>query len=425
MARGLNPDLRINSDRLWASLEDLAKVGAYFDVTAGLEGVRRLALSDSDADARRLVVSWFKDADLEVRVDRIGNTFARRRGTDNHLSAVVIGSHVDTVASGGAFDGSLGVLGGLEVVRTLNDAGVSTTRPIEIAFFTNEEGARFATGMLGSSVAAGRIPLEDALLLRDRDGTMVKEELQRYQLAGQEDVPIQPPFAYLECHIEQGPILKQSDVHIGIPYGVQGISWLEITVTGRAAHAGTTPIDLRRDAGLAASYVNVRLQEMMGGGQYGELRATMGRLDLDPNVTNVVPASAVFTIDLRNPSDEALGRAERDLLSFLDELKERLRIEYSVQNTARTTFVGFSSEIQEVFQREAETLGLTHMSLVSGAGHDAQEMAAICPTGMIFVPGEFDGISHNPREYSEPTSCSNGVNVLLHSAIALSELFEI
>lgn len=411
----------IDGERLWASIRQLAQIGAYEDERTGLTGVNRLALTDADAEGRRLVKRWFEEAGLEVRVDRIGNCYGRREGERGDAPAVMSGSHIDSVPTGGAFDGALGVLGALECVRRMNDEGITTPHPIEIAFFTDEEGARFGTDMLGSAVACGRIPLEQAYGLRDRAGHSVREELARIGFLGEAPERVAPPRAYVEVHIEQGPVLSRAEMDLGVVTGVQAISWQRLTIDGKAAHAGTTPMTLRRDAGLAAAKINLRLHEMIASGDYGpDMRATMGRVDLKPGRVNIVPAECVCTVDLRNPDDESMQRAERDLRAYLRQVEEELGVTIAAEQTARTASVCFDAEVQEVIGRKMEAAALTHMSLVSGAGHDAQEFAAIAPAAMIFVPGENDGISHNPAELSTKEACTRGVQILLATLLELA-----
>ncbi len=276
--------VRINHDRLWASLMELKEIGAYDDEATRLRGVRRLALTDADALARRRCLEWMLEAGLEV--DRIGNVYATRPGRDRFLPCVLMGSHIDTVATGGAFDGTLGVLGGIEVMPTLNDAGIETLRDIEVGFFTEEEGVRFGTDMLGSAVTAGRIPLEHANKLTDEDGKTVKEELIRIGFHRDAHERRPTPHAYIECHIEQGPILADAGVDIGIVEGVQSISWQRLTIRGEAAHAGTTPIESRHDAGLVAASVVVEARRMCDSGDFGQLRAAVGNFDIGAGQTN-------------------------------------------------------------------------------------------------------------------------------------------
>ncbi|MET8976949.1 Zn-dependent hydrolase [Streptomyces sp. NPDC004539] len=411
----------IDADRLWHSLTTLAEIGAYDDERTGLRGVNRLALTDADAAARRQVAAWMEDAGLAVRVDRMGNIYGRREGTDPTAAPVLTGSHIDSVATAGAFDGCLGVLGGIEVVRTLNERGIRTERPIEVAVFTEEEGVRFGTDMLGSAVAAGRLTLEYAHALTDRDGRTLGAELARTGWAGDTDARLDPPYAYVECHIEQGPVLAEHGVPVGVVTGVQGISWQEITVHGRAAHAGTTPTHLRADAGLAAAQVILFLRELVDSGEYGELRATVGHLVVHPDLTNIVPARAEMTVDLRNPDDAQMARAEAALAAYLRELEgSRAGLTFSTRRMAKTAYVAFDEGVQKTIAEAADEHGLAHLSLLSGAGHDAQEIAALCPTAMIFVRGEYDGISHNPREYSTPEACAQGVDVLATTLLRLA-----
>jgi N-carbamoyl-L-amino-acid hydrolase len=392
---------------------ELAQIGAYDDERTGLRGVNRLTLTDDEAAGRRLVISWMHDAGLDVRIDPMGNVFGRREGSDPAAAPVLMGSHIDTVATAGAFDGCLGVLGGLEVLRSFDEQGIVTTHPVEVAFFTEEEGVRFGVDMLGSAVAAGRVDLATAHALTDRDGVTLGGELARHGFDGAGPALLDPPHAYVECHIEQGPILAAAGVDIGVVTGVQGISWQEVTVLGRAAHAGTTPTELRVDAGLAAAHVVVALREMADSGEFGELRATVGEMRFAPGLTNIVPTCAVFTVDLRNPDDADMERAEQALDQLLRTLEGRWPgLSISTRRMAKTRHVPFDPDVQEFIERAAEDHGLSHQALLSGAGHDAQEMAVICPTAMVFVPGEFDGISHNPREWSTPEACANGVNVL-------------
>jgi N-carbamoyl-L-amino-acid hydrolase len=413
--------LSVNGDRLYRALDALGAIGAY-DAGDGVRGVSRLALSAADGEGRRHVVASMKEAGLAVTVDRIGNVFGRRRGTDDALAPVMMGSHIDSVATAGRFDGCLGVLGGLEVVRTLNDAKRETRRPVVVAFFTEEEGARFGTDMLGSAVATGRIPLADAYALKDRSGKVVKDELEAIGFKGDASERLDPPYAYLECHIEQGPTLRAANRDIGVVTGVQAICWHELAITGKSAHAGTTPMSLRADAGLAAARINVAIREMTSSGRFGpDLRATMGVTTPHPGLVNVIPGRVVASVDIRNPDDAILARAEEELVALYRSVAEAERVTITHRRTARTDRVRFDERVQARVAASAESRGLSFERLVSGAGHDAQELAVRCPTGMVFVPGENDGISHNPRELSTLAQCTNGVNVLLDVALAFAD----
>ena len=403
----------VSRDRLYVELDALGLIGAYHDERTKLTGVNRLALTPADGEGRRHVVQRMRDLGLAVTVDHIGNVYARRAGADDRLAPVMMGSHIDSVPTAGRFDGCLGVLGGLEVVRTLVDQGIVTRRPVVVAFFTDEEGARFGTDMLGSAVATGRVPLEQAYALTDRAGISVRDALDAIGFIGAADEKLAPPHAYLECHIEQGPILRSRGSEIGGVTGVQAISWHELTIVGKSAHAGTTPMDLRADAGVAAARINLRLREMIASGRYGaSMRATMGAIVPHPGLVNIVPGRVTATVDLRNPDDAHMRDAERDLIAFYTDVAREEHVEVTWRQTARTERVPFSPMVQERVAAAAAARGLSSEAIISGAGHDAQEMAHVCPAGMVFVPGEYDGISHNPREYSTRDQCGNGVDVL-------------
>jgi N-carbamoyl-L-amino-acid hydrolase len=414
--------LSVDGARLYRSLQELGAIGAYDDPHAGCRGVSRLALTAADGEGRRHVVEQMQAAGLEVTVDRIGNVLGRRYGRDDGLAPVMMGSHIDSVATAGIFDGCLGVLGGIEVVRTLDGAGRVTRRPLVVAFFTEEEGARFGTDMLGSAVATGRLALADAYALRDRAGRSVEEELTAIGFRGAANERLAPPHAYVECHIEQGPVLRAAGHDIGVVTGVQAISWYELLIVGKSAHAGTTPMALRADAGVAAARINVALREMVSSGRFGDgLRATMGVILPHPGLVNVVPGRAVASVDVRHPEDDVLELAEVELSALYAEVAHAEKVSIAHRRTARTSRVAFSSSVRDRISASASARGLSHEAIISGAGHDAQEMARICPAGMVFVPGENDGISHNPRELSTLAQCENGVNVLLDTVLALAE----
>lgn len=411
----------VNQDRLWESLMTLARIGAYEDAATGLVGVNRQSLTDPDRAGRQVFVSWLQEAGLTVRVDQMGNIIGRREGTDPDAAAVMAASHIDSVATAGAFDGCLGVLGALEVVRTLNEQHITTVRPIEIAAFTEEEGVRFGTDMLGSAVVAGRLTLDYAYDLVDEAGLRFGDELDRIGFCGNVDVALPAPHAYVECHIEQGPVLAAEGFEIGVVTGVQAISWQKVTLHGRAAHAGTTPTELRIDAGLAAAQIVCHVRAMVNSGNYGRLRGTVGHIATSPGLPSVVPDRAELTVDLRNPDDAHMAAAEADLAAFLATLDvEQPGLRVETARMAKTNQVPFDADIQAAIAAAADDLGYTHRPLMSGAGHDAQEIAAIAPTAMIFVPGEYDGISHNPREYSTPEACGRGINVLAATMLRLA-----
>ncbi|HET8619968.1 MAG TPA: Zn-dependent hydrolase [Acidimicrobiales bacterium] len=406
-------DVHIRGERLLADLDALAKVG-----DTGDGGNCRLALTDEDAGGRELVVGWMRDLGLDVRVDRIGNVVATRAGADDGLDPVMTGSHVDTVRTGGRYDGALGVLAGLEVVRALDDAGIRTRRPLAVAFFTDEEGSRFAPDMLGSLVYVGGMPLEDALDVVGVDGAVLGDELERIGWAGDAAVPGPAPHAYVELHIEQGPLLEEQGVTIGAVTGVQGISWQELTLTGQSNHAGTTPMRLRRDAGyVAASVVTFvrRLARDLGGHQVG----TVGRLDLHPDLVNVVAARATLTVDLRNTDDSVLAEAEWRLREYVAGVAEDEGVEPAWRRLARFEPVGFDPAVVDLVERIATRQGHTVLRLPSGAGHDAQMFARVCPTGMVFVPSR-GGVSHNPAELTAPHDLEAGARVLAEVLVELA-----
>ena len=404
--------LRINGARLLQRLNALAEVGAKPDGACC-----RLALSDEDKAGRDLVCGWMRELGLDVRVDAIGNIFGLRAGRED-LAPVMTGSHIDTVRTGGRYDGCLGVLGGIEVVQTLNDAGLQTRRPLVVAVFTNEEGARFAPDMLGSLVYAGGLALGDALGRIGIDGQRLGDELQRIGYAGRAPLPLYRPHAHVELHIEQGPVLDAEGMTIGAVENLQGISWQEVTIEGQANHAGTTPMRLRHDAGYAAAAVGHFLRGLardLGGNQV----ATMGALTLHPNLINVIAAHATLTVDLRNTDEALLQSAEQRLADFLLQLATDEGVTIHTRRLARIEPVVFDAGVAALIARTAQGLGHSCRPMTSGAGHDAQMMARLCPTAMVFVPS-VQGISHNPAEHTAPEHLAAGADVLLHTLLELA-----
>ncbi len=411
-------ELRIDTARLCQRLDALAEIGQVLG-PGGERGCARLALSDDDRDGRDLVVSWMRDLGMDVSVDAIGNVVATRPGSDPSAAAVMTGSHIDTVRTGGRFDGNLGVLAGLEVVETLDRAGVVTGRPIQVAFFTDEEGSRFAPDMLGSAVFVGGMPLEEALDVRDAAGARLGDELMRIGYAGPIPCPAaRAPHAYVELHIEQGPVLEDQGITIGAVTGVQGISWTELTITGSSAHAGTTPMRLRSDPMVVAAEVIATARRIcadLGGAQV----ATVGRVEPFPNLVNVIPSSVVMTVDLRNTDEAALCDAEERLRSVASAAAAAEHCAVSFRSLARFQPVDFDAAMVALVERTAERLGHSVLRLPSGAGHDAQMLARICPTGMIFVPS-IGGLSHNIAEETAPDDLAAGADVLLHVLLELA-----
>jgi N-carbamoyl-L-amino-acid hydrolase len=407
------PPLRIDNERLCRRLDELAAVGAV----EGTSGCTRLALTPEDGEARDLVVTWMRDLGMEVAVDGVGNVVAMLAGTEP-LAPVMTGSHIDTVRSGGRYDGNLGVLAGLEVVETLLDAGVRPRRPVAVAFFTDEEGSRFAPDMLGSLVYVGGLPLEEALGTVGIDGAVLGDELDAIGYRGWAPCPGPAPHAFVELHIEQGPVLEAEGIDIGVVTGVQGISWTEYTVTGQANHAGTTPMRLRHDAGYVANRIAVHVRDVtrqIGSSQVG----TVGTMALRPDLVNVVASSAVFTVDLRNTDEHALRRAEEEVTRFAAFVAESEGCRFETRTLARFEPVDFDNLVIGTVERAAAGRGLSHMRMPSGAGHDAQMLARVCPTARIFVPSE-GGISHNPAEHTTPDQIEAGANVLLDVLVELA-----
>lgn len=406
--------LEINGGRLMRRLRELAEIGP---IDGG--GVSRLALTDADKGGRDLVITWMRDLGLEVSIDAIGNVVATGQGrTDG--PPVMTGSHIDTVATGGIYDGNLGVLSGLEVIETLAERGIVTDRPLAVAFFTNEEGARFPPDMMGSLCYVGGMTVEEAMSTASADGAVVGDELERIGYRGPLPCPGPAPHAFVEYHIEQGPVLEEEGVAIGAVEGVQGISWTEVTIEGQSNHAGTTPMRLRRDAGLAAGEVAVavrRIASELGGDQVG----TVGSIRLHPSLVNVVAARAVVTVDLRNTDEQALQEAERRLAAELDRLAEAEDVTVTTRSTARFEPVVFDPAVVDLVAATAADMGLSVRRMPSGAGHDAQMMARVCPTGMVFVPS-VKGISHNPAEHTEPEDLVAGANVLLRTLVKLATI---
>jgi N-carbamoyl-L-amino-acid hydrolase len=399
-------NLRINGERLWQSLMELAQIGA-----TPKGGVCRIALTDLDRQGRDLVTRWAREAGMSVTVDQIGNVFMRRPGRNNALPPVMTGSHIDTQPTGGKFDGNYGVLAGLEVVRTLNDHGVETEAPIEVAFWTNEEGSRFVPVMMGSGVFAGAFSLEHAYAATDTEGKTVRDELARIGYVGNE-VPGQHPIgAYFETHIEQGPVLEDADVTIGVVHGVLGIRWFDCTVTGMEAHAGPTPMALRRDALQVATQL---MQEVVASAlRHGpDGRGTVGMVQVHPNSRNVIPGQVKFSIDLRNSTDALVDQQVAEVRAFAERLSTQTGLPIRIELVSSYAAQPFHPECVSAVTRAAQRLGYSHMPTVSGAGHDAIYAARLAPAGMIFIPCK-DGISHNEVEDAQPAHITAGCNVLL------------
>jgi N-carbamoyl-L-amino-acid hydrolase len=403
-------EVRIDGERLWQSLMDLARIGA-----TPLGGVRRIALTDLDRQGRDRVVAWFRDAGMDVRVDPIGNIFGRRRGRNPKLPPVVAGSHIDTQPSGGKFDGNYGVLAGLEVVRTLNDRGVETEAPIEVAIWTNEEGTRFTPVMMGSGVFAGVHRLDAVLARTDLAGLAVGDELRRIGYAG--DAPTGTPIgAYFEAHIEQGPILEDTANTIGVVTGALGQRWYDVTVTGMNAHAGPTPMRLRKDALLGAARLIDEVNRIaLDFAPHG--RGTVGFIQASPNSRNVVPGEVKCSVDFRHAADGGLLGMDLELRAAAGRIGREANVAVAVEEAVYFPPCHFDAACVGAVRAAAARLGCSHMDIVSGAGHDAVYVARVAPTAMIFVPCK-DGISHNEIEDAKPDDLAAGCNVLAQAMLA-------
>ena len=402
--------LQIDAARLWQSLMDLASIGA-----TPLGGVRRITLTDLDRQGRDRVVEWFRAAGLEVRVDPIGNIFGRRAGRDASRPPLVAGSHIDSQPSGGKFDGAYGVLAGLEVVRTLNDHGVQTDAPIEVAVWTNEEGSRFTPVMMGSGVFAGAFSLQHALSRTDIEGKSVGDELARIGYAG--TAPLGTPIgAYFEAHIEQGPILEETRNTIGIVTGALGQRWFDVTVTGMNAHAGPTPMNLRRDALLAASRIVGEVnRNALDEAPHG--RGTVGFMQVLPNSRNVVHGEVRFSVDFWHPDDGGLKTMEQKLREACARAAAESNVESRAEEVVYFPPCHFDAQCVAAVREGAQKVGYASLDIVSGAGHDAVYVARVAPTAMIFIPCK-EGLSHNELEDAKPDDLAAGCNVLLHAMLS-------
>lgn len=404
-------NLQIDSARLWQSLMEMAKIGA-----TKKGGVCRLALTDLDKQGRDLFVQWCKEAGLMIAVDPIGNIFARREGLDNALPAVGTGSHLDTQPTGGKFDGIFGVLAGLEVVRTLNDSGYKTKAPIELVVWTNEEGTRFAPSMMGSGVYAGVFDLEETLARTDRDGKAVGDELTRIGYAGNAPVGKRGIGAFFETHIEQGPVLEEKKKTIGAVTGAQGLRWYDVTVTGRESHAGTTPMERRRDALVGAARM-IDAVDGIGRKNMPHGRSTVGVLTITPSSRNTIPGNVMFTVDMRHPNVKTLEGMDAAMRKSCADIARAMKIEARVDQVIYSPPVAFDPKLIESVRACAVKAGYSHMDMISGAGHDSCYMAKIVPTAMIFVPCA-EGLSHNEEEAATPADLAAGCNVLLRTMLA-------
>ncbi|MDO9544393.1 MAG: Zn-dependent hydrolase [Synergistaceae bacterium] len=404
------PHLRINGERLISSIREMGSVG--FDPESG--GRTRLALTDEDKAGRDLLCRWMRDEGLEVKIDEIGNIFGIREGSDPSELPVMMGSHIDTVRDAGMFDGVYGVLGGLEVIKTLNENEISPKRSLVIAAFTNEEGARFQPDMMGSLYYTRMVELRDLLYSQDDSGVTAAEELDRIGYRGKDSTPV---GHYIELHVEQGPRLHAEGVSIGIVEGVQGLAWWTGEYYGESNHAGSTPMEMRKDTLLAAAELALEAEKLalrLGRGSV----ATMGRIAPRPDIINIVPGKCSFTLDFRQFDGELFEEGKREVEKLIVSCAARRGLKYSFKKVAEAAPVVFDSGMVELAGSRASFLGLDSMKMISGASHDAQFLSSFCPTVMIFVPS-VGGRSHCPEEWTEMKDLENGCNVLLHSVLEL------
>ena len=403
-------NIRVDGQRLWDSLMEMAKIGALPNGGCG-----RLTLTDEDREGRDLFVRWCEQAGCTVTIDRMGNIFARRLGSDPDRPPVVTGSHLDTQPHGGKFDGVYGVLSGLEIVRTLNDADIETAAPIEVAVWTNEEGARFAPSMIGSGVFAGVYEIDFAHGQTDTEGNLFGAELERIGYAGPEPCGGRPFTASFEVHIEQGPILEREECAIGVVTGVQGMRWFDLTLKGQDSHAGPTPMEGRRDCLVAAASIitavnNIAKDHAPNG------RGTVGQLDVSPNSRNTVPGEVFLTVDLRHPEAATLEALEGQLRAASAAAALSAGVSCEIEKVMDNPPVVFEEACVESVRMAAKQLGYEHMDVVSGAGHDSCHIADVAPTSMIFIPCD-DGLSHAEAENAHPEHITAGCNVLLHAIL--------
>ena len=406
--RGKN--FRINGDRLWDSLMEMAKIGPG---VAG--GNNRQTLTDEDAEGRRLYQAWCEAEGLEMGLDKMGTMFARREGTDPSLPPVMVGSHLDTQPTGGKYDGVLGVLAGLEIIRTLNETGIKTRHPIEVVNWTNEEGTRFSPPMMASGVFAGVHTLDWAYGRSDAGGKTVGGELERIGWIGDEEVGARKLAAFFELHIEQGPILEDENIDIGVVTHGQGLNWLQVTLTGKEAHTGSTPMPKRVNAGLGMARITQLVDEIAW--SHAPLAVgAVGHCDVYPNSRNIIPGKVVFTIDFRHPKQEVIGDMEARLRAGAAEICKEIGLEMEIEQAGKFDPVEFDDGCVGAIRRAAQRLGYSHRDIVSGAGHDACWINRVAPTAMIMCPC-VDGLSHNEAEDIKKDWATAGADVLFHAVV--------
>ena len=410
-------NLKINSSRLWDSIMEMAKIGPGI---AG--GNNRQTLTDDDAKGRELFKSWCKKENLVMGTDKMGTMFARREGTDPNALPVYVGSHLDTQPTGGKYDGVLGVLGGLEIIRTLNELDIRTKHPIVVVNFTNEEGTRFAPPMMASGVFAGVHELEWAYNKTDADGKKFGDEIKRIGWIGEEDVGARKMHAFFELHIEQGPILEAEGKDIGVVTHGQGLNWIQVTITGRESHTGSTPMPMRKNAGLGMAKITELVQEIAMSHQPAAVGG-IGQCDVYPNSRNIIPGKVVFTIDFRSPSFDVQEDMETRLYSEAKKIAKDLDLEIEFEKVGHFDPVTFDETCVNTVRKAAERLGYSHQNIISGAGHDACWINRVAPTAMIMCPC-VDGLSHNEAEEITESWASAGTDVLLHAVLETAEIIK-
>jgi N-carbamoyl-L-amino-acid hydrolase len=404
--------MKIDRSRLERAMSDMGRIG---ETARG--GLTRLALTDEDKRGRDQMVAWLHEAGCRITVDQMGNIFGERAGAEP-LPPVLIGSHLDSVPTGGKYDGQLGVMCGLEVIRALNDAGTRTRHPVVVVVFTNEEGARFQPAMIASGVMAGKIPLEDAYNARDKDGIRLVDELDRIGYLGPEPCVPRRFKAYLELHIEQGPFLEEEKLAVGVVEGIVAIAWSRLAIHGVQDHAGPTPMRIRHDALVAAAEVVTgvrRIARELG----GDLVTTVGNLTAHPNIVNAIPGRVTMSIDMRDPRDVTLDRARSRLDGLVADACAREGVRHELEHYWRVPYTPFAPDVVAAIERAVKSTGAPYRRIVSGAGHDAQYMAAIGPAGMIFVPSR-DGRSHCEEEFTPMEDIEHGATTLLRAVVALA-----
>lgn len=401
--------LKVNTDRLWNSLMDMAKIGA-----TEKGGVCRLALTDLDKEARDLFIKWCKDAGCTITIDQMGNVFARRAGKNNNLAPVVTGSHIDSQPTGGKFDGVYGVLSGLEVIRTLNDLKIETERPIEASIWTNEEGSRFAPAMVSSGIFGGVFTLEYGLNCADLNGVTMGQELKRIGYAGSAPVGGRPIHAFFEAHIEQGPILEHEKKHVGIVTGGLGQRWYEITYIGTESHAGPTPMYIRQDALVGTSEVVCKVNEI--GNKYKNACATVGLIQNYPNSRNTIPGKVFFTVDFRHSEDDTLKKMGEELKVACEATAKKHGLKLEFKEIWYLPPVKFNKDCVQAVKNATASLEVESMEIISGAGHDSMYINKVAPAAMVFIPCK-DGISHNEIESATKEDCALGASVLLRAMV--------